>query len=163
MTKFKGSTFSITPSDVKCALRKIKKRTSTGVDLVSAKHFENASDLLVEHISLLFQMSIYSSVGPQQFCIGQITLIPKKGKRDIEDCQSHQRITISFTLFKIFECTILSKMSCMCYAPMHPFDFQKELGSEDAIYSFFNVLADVEGSGNFYVLCALYIARAFEL
>jgi len=67
--KFQRSTFSITFSVVKYALRKIKKKTSFSVDLVSAKRFEIAIDLRVQQFSLLFQMSIYSDLAPQQFRI----------------------------------------------------------------------------------------------
>ena len=91
--------------------KKVQKKTSAGVDLVSAKHFENASDLPVQHLSLLFGRSISSGVVPQQFCIGQITPIPKKGKSDLEDCQTYHPITVSCTLFKIYESIILSEIA----------------------------------------------------
>ena len=44
----------------------------------------------------------------------------------------------------------------------HHFGFQKELSQEHALHALFNVLADVEGSGDFLVLCAIDIARAFD-
>ena len=163
LAKFQRSTFSITPFDVKCALRKTKKKkTSSGVDLISANHFENATDLLVQHLSLLFRMSLSSGVVPQLFCIGQMTPISNKGKRDLEDCQSYHPITVSYTLFKIFESISLIKISCKCCAAPHQFGSQKESSRKHALYALFNVLADVDGSGDFLVLCALDIDRAFD-
>ena len=109
LAKFQQSTFTITPSDVRCALRTIKIKTSTGVDLIFAKQFENASDLIVQHLLLLFQMSISSGMVPQQFCISQTTPIPKKGKKNLENYQSYCPITVLCTLLKIFSLLFLVK------------------------------------------------------
>ena len=125
--KFQQCTFAITPFDVKCALRKIKKKTSAGIDLVSAKQFQNDSDLLVQHLSLLFQMSISSGVLPQQFCIIQITPIPKKEKKNLQDSQSYHPITVLCTSFRIFESSILSKTSCKCCSPPDQFGSMSQI------------------------------------
>jgi len=74
---------SLTPYDIKIIVKGFRKKSSIIVDLISAKHFEHSSDLLLQHLSLLFQMSSSSGIMPQQFCIGQITSIPKKGKKKI--------------------------------------------------------------------------------
>ena len=49
-------------------------------------------------------MSIENGVVPCQFTFGQITSIPKNGKKDITACNSFQPMTVSCTIFKLFEC-----------------------------------------------------------
>ena len=130
-----------------------RKKTSTGFDakLVYAKHFEKTSDLLMQHLLLLFQMPNSScEVAQQSYFMINI------------DCQSYCPITVLCTLLKISESIILSEIPCKCYAPPQQFGFQKELSWEHALYAFFNVLDDVDGSGDFLVLSALDRARAFD-
>ena len=98
-------------------------------------------------------MSNSSGVVLQQFSIGQITPTPKKGKRDLEDCQIYRPITVSCTSFKIFESIILSEIYCEIV----------EISSRElALYAIFNALADVEGFGDLLILCTLDIAREFD-
>ena len=93
----------------------------------------------------------------QMWCrnIGQITPIPENGKKDLEDFQSYRPITVSWTLFKI--------LSLQSGFLSRQFGFQKELSREYAFYALFSILANVKGFGDFLFLCALIIARAFDL
>jgi hypothetical protein len=101
----------VTSSDIEFTLKKIKKKSSAGVDLISDKPLEPCllsvernfeRSLLLQHLLLLFQMSISSGIVPQQ--LGQIKPISKKGKKDLDDCRSYPPIAVSSTSFKIFEC-----------------------------------------------------------
>ena len=73
-----------------------------GVDGVTARHFDYASAFLSSHLSLIFQMYIENGVVLYQFIVGQITTIPKKGKKDLSAYNSFQPITVSSTIFKLF-------------------------------------------------------------
>ena len=46
-------------------------------------------------------MSIVNGVVPYQFTVGQITPIPKKGKKDFTACNSFRPIKVSCTIFKL--------------------------------------------------------------
>ena len=161
LKKHKPSTFIIKPSDISFYCQKLKKRNSA-VDGIAARHFDYASALLLNHLSLLFQMSIENRVVPYQFTVGQITPIPKKGKKDFASCDSFRPITVSCTIFKLFESVILDEIVSKCYVPPHQFGYQKGISREHALFALMNVLADAERSRSHIILCALDVARAFD-
>ena len=162
LKKHEPSTFIIKPSDVSFYCKKLKKRNSAGVDGITARHFDYASALLFNHLSLLFQMSIENGVVPYQFTIGQMTPIPKKGKKDFTACNSFRPIKVSCTIFKLFESVILDETVSKCYVPPHQFGYQKGISREHVLFALMIVLADAERSRSHIILCALDLARAFD-
>ena len=65
----------------------LKKKRSQGIDKISASHLQNTSFLLIEHLTLLFQMIFAQGIVPSTFCVGSLTPVPKKGKPP-EECTS---------------------------------------------------------------------------
>ena len=107
-------------------------------------------------------MILVCGVVPLQFCIGQITPILKKGKKDASLCSSYRPITISCTTFKLFESFLTRDIEENCSTPPRQFGYQRGLGREHALFLLINVLKDIEERGDFLVLCALDVARAFD-
>ena len=107
-------------------------------------------------------MSIENGVVPYQFTVGQITPIPEKGKKDFTACNSFRPITVSYTIFKLFESVILEKIVSKCYVPPHQFGYLKGISQEHALFASMNVLADAERSRSHIILCALDVARVFD-
>jgi dihydroorotase len=73
---------------------KLKKESSSGVDSISAKHQQLTGSLMEQHLALLFQMILVCGEVPLQFCVGQITPILKKSKKDPSLCSSYHPITV---------------------------------------------------------------------
>ena len=51
------------------------------------------------------------------FTVGQITPIPKKGKKDFTACNLFQPITVSCTICKLFGLIVLDEIVSKCYIP----------------------------------------------
>ena len=107
-------------------------------------------------------MSIENRVVPYQFTVGQITTISKRGKRDFTACNLFQPITVSCTIFKLFELVILDETVSKCYVPPHQFGYQKGISQEHALFALMNFLDDVERNRSHIVLSALDVAQALD-
>ena len=86
--------FVVTPSMVTKCILKLRKKTSRGADSICAKHLEFGSCVLVEHLSLLYQMIFVTGIVPNLFSTGLISPILKKGK-PADCCSSFRPITVS--------------------------------------------------------------------
>ena len=151
------------PSTVHSLIRKLKKKSSSGVDFISARHLKLAGSSFELHLALLLWMILVCGVVPLQFCIVQITRILKKCKKDASLCSSYRPITISCTTFKLFESSLTRDIEENCSTPPRQFTYQRGLGREHALFLLINVLKDIEERGDFPVLCALDVARTVDL
>ena len=107
-------------------------------------------------------MILVRSVVPLEFWFWQITAILKKGKKDDFPCRSYRPITISCTTFKHFESFLIKNIEENFSTPPRQFGYLRGLRREHALFLLINVLKDIEERGDFLVLCALDVARAFD-
>ena len=142
-------------------IRKLKKKKSMGCDGICALHFQNASDKLICHLSLLYQMVFCSGVVPDSFCLGLISPILKKGK-DPYVCSSYRPITVSSVFAKIFELLIINSLRSTCYTPPYQFGFQPKLGCFHALKCLCNLLIDADESDGTSALGTYYGCKAFD-
>jgi len=78
---------------------KTTKKDFRGADSICAKHLEFTSCVLVEYLSLLYQMIFVTGIAPNLFSTRLISPILKKGKP--ADCRSSFRpITVSPVLLQ---------------------------------------------------------------
>jgi len=150
------------PSTVHSLIRKLKKKSPSGVDFISARHLKIAGSSFELHLALLLWMILVCGVVPLQFCIVQITRILKKYKKDASLCSSYRPITISCTTFKLFEPSLTRDIEENCSTPPRQFTYQRGLGREHALFLLINVLKDIEERSDFLVLRALDVVRAFD-
>jgi len=102
----------------------VKKQKSRGIDQICDNHLQNGLSLLLEHLTLLFQIIFFSGFLPDLFSAGIITLVIKKGK-PADNCNSHRPINVSPMLCKINELLVIDDITIKCYTPMNQFGLKK--------------------------------------
>ena len=142
-------------------LKKLKKKFSRGFDGICGHHLLCGSELLLENLSLLFQMTIVRGIIPNSFCIGAIAPILKPRKPP-KQCSSYRPITVSSTLSKLFELVIGNEVRSKCSVPLQQFGFQQSLDCDHALYSLVSMLVDAESNNDSLVLAGHDFARAFD-
>ena len=78
-----------------------KKKKSKDIDGISGTHLSFARNLLLQHLSLLFQMIFVTGIVPDSFGVRLVHPILKKGK-PADQCTSYLPITVSTTFCKLF-------------------------------------------------------------
>ena len=81
----------------------IKNMQSSSVDQdgISSYHLKVVCPTLIDHLQLLFQMCLSTSMVPDSFLCGTVTSVLKRGKTSSE-FSSHRSITVSCNLSKMF-------------------------------------------------------------
>ena len=72
-----NSDFVVTQSMVISAIMKLKKKFSKGTDGICGAALDFSSDLLIDHLSLLYQMIFSSGIVPKSFCEGKLIPVLK--------------------------------------------------------------------------------------
>ena len=70
--------FAVTASDIYSAIIHLRKKFSRGYDKLCGFHLLNASDKLLQHLHLFYQIIFNSDIVPDSFCSGTLTPVPKK-------------------------------------------------------------------------------------
>ena len=104
------TSFIVTRSGVTECISKLQKKTSCGVDDLCAKHLRYGFPLLIEHLTLLFQMIFCCCIVPDLFSSEVITPVLKRGKPS-DECSSFRPIMVSPVLCKVFELLIIDEIS----------------------------------------------------
>ena len=153
----------VSPSAVRSLIPKLKKRSFSGVDSISATHLQLSWSLIEQHLALLFHMILVCGVDPLQFCIGQITPNLKKGAKKTLLCAVLIISLPSHALvFKLFESFLMRVIEANCSTTPHQFGYQRGLGREHALFLLINVLKNIEERSDFLVICTLDVAGAFD-
>ena len=137
------------------------KKFSRGYDQLCGFHLLHASDKLLQHLHLFYQIIFYSGIVPNSFCVGTLTPVPKKDK-DSRQCCSYRPITVSSVLCKLLELRVIMDINKACSTPDNQFGFKEGYSREHVHYILANVLMDIENSGEFLVLAAHDVSRAFD-
>ena len=98
-----NSDFVVTRSMVISAIMKLKKKFSKGTDGICGAALDFSSDLLIDHLSLLYQMIFSSGIVPKSFCEGKLIPVLKRGKPP-HLCSSYRPITVSNVFVSYLSC-----------------------------------------------------------
>ena len=121
----------ILPVSLVSVAQAIKKLKSSSIDCdgISAKHLNVDFPALVQHLQLLFQMCLCTSVVPESFLCGTVTSILKRGKIPTE-CASYRPITVSYNISKIFEYLLLPSVNSLAYFGENQIGFSAGVGCQ---------------------------------
>ena len=161
LDKLPHGDFVVSLESVIQAIRRLKNKSSCGIDRVSAIHIKHGGSVLAMHLSLLMQMIFTQGVVPSSFCVGDLTPIPKKGKNEIK-CSSFRPITVATSLCKLFELLFINELETEYYTPPRQFGFKRRTGCADALTAVVSVLLDADFSGESIALASHDISRAFD-
>ena len=160
LDKLPHGDFVVSLESVIQAIRRLKNKSSCGIDRVSSIHIKHGGSVLTMHLSLFMQMIFTQGVVPSSFCVGDLTPIPKKGKHDIK-CSSFRPITVATSLCKLFELLFINELETKCYTLPRQFGFKRRTGCADALTAVVSVLLDADFSGESIPLASYDISRAF--
>ena len=80
LDKLPHGDFVVSLESVIQAIRRLKNKSSCGIDRVSAIHIKHGGSVLAMHLSLFMQMVFTQGVVPSSFCVGILTPFRRKGK-----------------------------------------------------------------------------------
>ena len=103
----------ITPEDVQCAFKRLKRHKAPGLDGVKAEYLLDAQDMLLQPLACTFNQMLHSGV-PESWCEGVIHPIFKSGDED--DPGNYRGITVTAVLAKLFVMVLEKRMSCWAEA-----------------------------------------------
>ena len=161
LDKLPHGDFVVSLESVIQAIRRLKNKSSCGIDRVSAIHIKHGGLVLAMHISLLMQMIFKQGVVPSSFCVGDLTPIPKKGKNEIK-CLSFRPITVATSLCKLFELLFINELETKYYTPPRQFGFKRRTGCANALTAVVSVLLNADFSGESIALASHDISREFD-
>ena len=81
LDKLPHGDFVVTLESVIQAIRRLKNKSSCGIDRVSAIHIKHGGSVFAMHFSLLMQMIFTQGVVPSSFCVGDLTPIPEEREK----------------------------------------------------------------------------------
>ena len=141
----------------------IKNMQSSSVDQdgISSYHLKVVCPTLIDHLQLLFQMCLSTSMVPDSFLCGTVTSVLKRGKTSSE-CSSYRPITVSCTLSKVFEYILLPFISENVNFGENQFGFQKRLGCQHAHRVLASLLLQSVNDKSPLHICALDLSKAFD-
>jgi hypothetical protein len=146
-TEHVRSKISISKSLVYNIISKLKSGKAAGADGICSDHLKNASDLLMDHLALLFQICISQRIVPSNFCVGITTTILKKNK-DAALCNSYRPITVSSLFSKVFEKLLLPSIASKCLVGSKQLGFRTHVGCATAHLIIRTIIAQVSRNRN---------------
>ena len=96
----------------------------SGIDRIYVQHLEYGNEFLYVHLSLLYQTIFSVSVELDNFCMGVIKPISKKGKGS-KNCTSYSPITVSSIPSEAFELLIVDAIDKICKISSFTFAFHR--------------------------------------
>ena len=100
----------ISETEVKCAVKSLKLKKSTGFDCVANEHILYGGDVLINHLVTLFNLFMHYEHIPLEAKQGVIVTIPKSGKKQANLRESYRGITLLTSVYKLFETVLLNRI-----------------------------------------------------
>ena len=153
----------ILPFNLVSVAQAIKKLKSSSIDCdgISAKHLNVDCPALIQHLQLLFQMCLCTSVVPESSLCRTVTLILRRGKIPTEYA-SYRPIAVSCNLSKIFEYFLLPSVNSLTYFGENQIGFSAGVGGQQAHHVLANFLTKDTKTGFKLHLCAFNLSKAFD-
>ena len=152
----------ILPSDIKTAIRSLKRDTSPGKDDLFSEHFIFASDKICLYLSILFNSMIVHNYLPQKFMDSLIIPLLKNNKCDLTNCDNYRPISITCIMSKILEIVILSKYSMYFFSSDHQFGFKSKHSTDQCIFILKELIDLYLSTNSPLYVCFMDASKAFD-
>jgi hypothetical protein len=163
INKFDNVNFEhITPSEIKVAIKRLKKGTSAGSDNLTSEHFIHAHDNVCVLLSLLFNSMLCHNYIPLKFMDTVIIPILKDSKGDITDCNNYRPIAITCTMSKILESVILLKYHDYLFSTDNQFGFKPNHSTDYCIFILKEVIDFYTSHNSPVYICFMDASKAFD-
>ena len=105
------SDFVLSEHRIKNCIKRLKNRSSPGLDGISAEHLKFALDSnLPLHLSVLFTLCLRFGIVPDSFSTGILVPVLKKTNLDPTVANNYRSITVSVVLSKFQNCILLTSV-----------------------------------------------------
>ena len=108
-----GSVFnfnSISEASILGVIKKLKPKTSAGVDCVSNKLLKQIAHLIINPLHYLINLSLQTGFVPQQIKISKIIPLYKTGSGDKNNFSNYRPISIISSFAKLIEKIVCSQL-----------------------------------------------------
>ena len=144
-------------------ISKLKRGKASGVDNISCEHLQFAHPIVYSCITLLFNLMVSFKHVPAAFGEGIIIPIPKGDKnRKHDKLEDFRGITISCTISKNFETSLMRYLRNYFLTSERQFGFKSKVGCSDAIYSLRKTVEHFTNRGSTVNICSMDLSKAFD-
>jgi len=145
-------------------MNNLKLRKAAGHDNIQNEHLIFGGSSLAVHLSLLFTAMVRHAFVPESFRFGIIKPILKNKHGDQTNLDMYRGITLTPTIFKLFEAVLLSIYGTCSYLNSDPlqFGFKKDSGCNHAVFTFSESLKFYNKRGN-KAYCVLFFLMPAKL
>ena len=156
---------TITESEVQACIKKLKRDKSSGSDNIINESFLGAGDILLSHLTELFNLVLDSGHFPESWSDGII--IPLFIKGDRTDVKIFRGITLVRCLSKLFTSVLNGRIMKWCNAKCKlsdaQFSFRKGFSTTDAIYTLHSLIENMLNNNKRFYCAFVDMKKAFDL
>ncbi len=153
----------ITTTDVKKALLNLKPGKSDNVFDFTSDCIQNASDLLINHVTKLFQSFVLYGNVPTFLLICTLIPIIKDNLGDTASSENYRAIAIGNLILKWFDSLILIMENDKLNMDELQFGFQKGTGTNMCSWAITSVIDYYNRAGRPVFACSMDLSKAFDV
>ena len=148
--------------EISCAVKKLDKNKSCGMDGIYAEHLKYCSNRLLPLLSCCIQGLFVHGVLPSNML--SVVLVPiikdKNGKINAKD--NYRPIALASIMSKVVELLLLDRLSDALTTNCNQFGFKPKLGTDMCIYSLKEIVDCYRKLNGTIFMCFLDASKAFD-
>ena len=163
-TTFKFS--SISEASILNVIKKLKPKTSAGLDCVSNKLLKRIAPLIINPLHYLINLSLETGFVPQQIKVSKIIPLFKTGSGDKNNFSNYRPISILSSFAKLIEKIVCSQL--MYYLNnndllyKHQYGFRGKHGTSHPLIHFTNNVSNALNNNKFNLAIFIDLKKAFD-
>ena len=154
----------ITESEVQSCIKSLKREKSCGSDNILNEYFIETGDILLSHLTELFNLILETGYFPDSWADGIIIPLFKKG--DQTDVRNYRGITLVSCLSKLFTSVLNNRIVKWCDENSKisdaQFGFRKGFSTVDAIYTLHSLIENMINNNKRFYCAFVDMKKAFD-
>jgi phage terminase large subunit-like protein len=161
LNSYKGSECGsyITASEIGNIANCLKSGKAAGSDGMVVEHIKYSHPILMQYLTILFNLCIAASYIPKSFTKGIIIPILKGANVDASKMENYRGITLCNVFSKLFESCLMHLYSDFLLSDELQFGFKKNTGWSDAIATASSVIKHYVDRGSTVTACLLDLSK----
>ena len=157
---------SITETSILNVIKKLKPKTSSGVDCVSNKLLKRIAPIIISPLHYLINLSLETGFVPQQMKVSKIIPLYKTGSGDKSNFSNYRPISILSSFAKLIEKIVCSQL--MYYLNnhrllyKHQYGFRGKHGTSHPLIHFTNKVSEALNENNFNLSIFIDLKKVFD-
>jgi hypothetical protein len=155
--------YCINVADVLCSINSLKCGKACGPDGIAAEAIKFGGNLLVTHLTLLFDMFVSHCYIPQDLTMTTIVPMLKNKTGDLTDVNNYRAIALSNSMSKILESVILNSfLSCDKQEDVYQFGFKRGHSTTAGCFVLKSIIDYYRKRGSHVFVSLLDLSKAFD-